>query len=178
MAHALLAKSCQVAQTVIPNNGAMIRLNGRSTGDDGNYRAEIIDDVHTGALTHEGGQIIEVHSDMLRARRRMLWNGAVTASVVLNRSGALCAVPTVSQTGISDQNAADDYIAAASIAIEDAIGMLGRDTRRNDSPVEEVVSQAVRRVAKSMFGLRPIAHVHVIRVGHEDVADDAEDLIA
>ena len=115
---------------------------------------------------------------MLRARRRMLWNGAVTASVVLNRSGALCAVPTVSQTGISDQNAADDYIAAASIAIEDAIGMLGRGARRNDSSVEEVVSQAVRRVAKSMFGLRPIAHVHVIRVGHEDVADDAEDLIA
>ena len=107
----------------------------------------------------------------------MLWNGAVTASVVLNRSGALCAVPTVSQTGISDQNAADDYI-AASIAIEDAIGVLGRAARRNDSSVEEVVSQAVRRVAKSMFGLRPIAHVHVIRVGHEDVADDAEDLIA
>ena len=175
MAHAELAKSCQVAQTIIPDNGAMIRLNGRSSGDDGNYRAEIIDDVHTGALTHEGGQIIEVQSDMLRARRRMLWNGAVTASVVLNSSGALCAVPTISQTGISNKNAADDYIAAASIAIEDAIAVLGRSARRNDASVEEVTSQAVRRVAKSMFGLRPIAHVHVIRVGQGDIAGGADD---
>ena len=87
-------------------------------------------------------------------------------------------MPKVSQTGISDRNAAEDYIAAASIAIEDAIGVLGREARRNDSSVEEVVSQAVRRVAKSMFGLRPIAHVHVIRVGHEDVVDDTKGLIA
>lgn len=177
-AHAALAKSCQVAQTVIPDNGAMIRLNGRSLGDNGNYRAEIIDDVHTGALTHEGGQIIEVQSDMLRARRRMLWNGAVTASVVLNNSGALFAVPTVSQTGIGDKKAADDYIAAAGIAIEDAIAVLGRTARRNDVSIEEVTSQAVRRVAKSMFGLRPIAHVHVIRLGHEHAASNEEDLIA
>jgi hypothetical protein len=105
----------------------------------------------------------------------MLWNGAVTASVVLNSSGALCAVPTISQTGISNKNAADDYIAAASIAIEDAIAVLGRSARRNDASVEEVTSQAVRRVAKSMFGLRPIAHVHVIRVGQGDIAGGADD---
>lgn len=177
MAHAELAKSCQVQQTLIPDNGAMIRLNSRSKNDDGNYRAEIIDDVHTGALTHEKGNIMEVQSDMLRARRRMLWNGAVTASIVLNRSGGLCAVPAVSQTGISDKELAEDYIAAASVALEDAIAGLGRTARRNDASVEEVSSQAVRRVAKSMFGLRPIAHIHIMRISAEDLSD-TQDLIA
>ncbi len=177
IAHAALADSCQVAQSIIPDNGAMIRLNGRPPGEDGNYRAEIIDDVHTGALTHEGGQILELQSDMLRARRKMLWNGAVTASVVLNRSGALCAVPKVSQTGVSGQNA-DDFTTAASIAIEEAVAALNKAARQSNSTVEEVVTQAVRRVAKSMFGRRPISHVHIIRVGHEDIAVDAADLIA
>jgi len=169
MAHAALAESCQVMQSIIPDNGTMIRLNGRNENDDGNFRAEIIDDVPTGALTHERGHIHEIQSDMLRARRRMLWNGAVTASVVINRSGALCAVPAISQTGIGDKAAADDYIAAAGVAVEDAIEALGHSARRNDSSVEEIVSQAIRRVAKAMFGLRPIAHVHVIRVGQEDL---------
>ena len=173
MAHAALAKSCQVAQTLLPDNGAMIRLNSRSDGDDGNFKAEIIDDVQTGALTHERGQIIEVQADMLRARRRMLWNGAVTASVVLNGSGGLCAVPTVSQTGISDNELAQDYIATASVAVEDSLANLGRKARRDDRAVEEIVSQAIRRVAKGMFGLRPIAHVHVIRVNQEDLGADA-----
>ncbi|MGB0584821.1 MAG: hypothetical protein ACPGMT_07065, partial [Candidatus Puniceispirillaceae bacterium] len=57
----------------------------------------------------------------------------------------------------------------ASIAVEDAIEILGKTARRNDASVEDVVSQAVRRVARSMFGLRPIAQVHIMRVGEEDL---------
>ena len=178
IAHAELAKSCQVQQTLIPDNGVMIRLNGANAAlaDEHNH-AEIIDNVHTGALTHEKGNIIEVQSDMMRARRRMLWNGAVTASVVLNRSGGLCAVPTISQTGISDKDLADDYIARASIAVEDALSGLGKSARRNDASVEEVTSQAIRRVAKAMFGLRPIAHVHIMRISAEDLSE-AQDMSA
>ena len=57
-AHAELAKACQVQQTLLPNNGAMIRLNGSE--------AAIIDDVHTGAMTSEKGNLIELQSDVLR----------------------------------------------------------------------------------------------------------------
>jgi ribonuclease J len=161
LAHASLAEGCQVGQTILPENGAMIRLSGN--------RAEIIDNVHTGALTSEKGNIIELQSDMMRVRRRMLWNGAVTVSVVLNHLGTLCAVPSIAQSGLADGDIASDYIAATSIAVEDAIASLGKAARRNDSSVEEVVSQAVRRVARSMFGLRPIAQLHIMRVRDEDL---------
>ena len=73
-AHAELAKACQVKQTLLPDNGAMIRLNGAE--------AAIIDNVHTGVMTIEKGNIIELQSDVLRSRRRMLWNGVVTVSVI------------------------------------------------------------------------------------------------
>jgi ribonuclease J len=99
----------------------------------------------------------------------MLWNGAVTVSIVLNRSGTLCTVPSVVQTGIGEGEGASDYIAAASLAVEDAVNVLSNSARRNDSGIEEVVSQAVRRVARSMFGLRPIAQVHIIRLAEEDL---------
>ena len=167
MAHAELAQSCQVHQTLLPDNGTVIRLGG--DGRDAGGDAEIIDNVKTGALTHEKGKIVEIQSDMMRARRRMLWNGVVTASLVMNRDGSLCAVPAVSQTGISDADTAADYVAAASLAIEDALAGMGRGARRDDSQVEEIAGQALRRVARSMFGLRPVAHVHIMRLDADDL---------
>ena len=143
----------------------MIRLAGK----DGESQAAIIDNVKTGALTHEKGKILEIQSDMMRARRRMLWNGVVTASLVMNRDGGLCAVPTVSHAGISDESAAADYVATASLAIEDALAGMGRAARRDDSNVEEIAGQALRRVARNMFGLRPITHVHIMRVSEGDL---------
>ena len=165
VAHAELAEACQVRQTLLPDNGTVIRLAGKG----GDSQAAIIDNVKTGALTHEKGKILEIQSDMMRARRRMLWNGVVTASLVMNRDGGLCAVPAVSQTGISDESAATDYVATASLAIEDALAGMGRAARLVDSNVEEIAGQALRRVARSMFGLRPIAHVHIMRVSEDDL---------
>ncbi len=159
--HAELAKACQVQQTLLPDNGAMIRLNGAE--------ATIIENVHTGAMTSEKGNIIELHSDTLRSRRRMLWNGVVTVSVILNTSGHLCVLPSVAQTGIGDGAAASDFVAAATLAVEDAIEVLSKTARRQDEPVQEVVSQAVRRAARSAFGLRPIVQVHIMRVTEKDL---------
>ncbi len=161
LAHAALARGCQVGQTILPDNGTMIRLSGD--------RAEIIENIHTGALTSEKGNIIELQAEMMRVRRRMLWNGVVTVSVILNQSGKLCVAPSIAQSGLGEGDVVSDYIAAASIAVEDAIDILGKAARRNDASVEEVVSQVVRRVARSTFGLRPIAQVHIIRLGEEDL---------
>ncbi len=165
VAHAELAEACQVRQTLLPDNGTVIRLAGAG----GESSASIIDNVRTGALTHEKGKILEIQSDMMRARRRMLWNGVVTASLVMNRDGGLCAVPAISQTGISDEAAAADYVATASLAIEDALAGMGRAARRDDANVEEIAGQALRRVARSMFGLRPVAHVHIMRLSEDDL---------
>ena len=75
----------------------------------------------------------------------------------------------MAQTGIGDGTTASDFVASATVAVEDAIELLGKAARRQDESVEEVVSQAVRRVARSMFGLRPIAQVHIMRVAEEDL---------
>ena len=165
VAHAELAEACQVRQTLLPDNGTVIRLAGAG----GESSASIIDNVKTGALTHEKGKILEIQSDMMRARRRMLWNGVVTASLVMNRDGGLCAVPAISQTGISDEVAAADYVATASLAIEDALAGMGRAARRDDANVEEIAGQVLRRVARNMFGLRPVAHVHIMRLSEDDL---------
>ena len=122
IAHAELAESRQVQQTLLPIMEPSFVL--RTPVPMNSWTQRLLTCPY-GCPTHDKGQIVEIQSDMMRARRRMLWNGAVTASVVLNMDGGLCAVPVVSQTGISNQS--DDYMASASLAIEDALAGMSRN---------------------------------------------------
>ncbi len=160
IAHAALAEGCQVSQTVIPDNGDII------TFTDG--EAEITGTVPVGALTHEGGEIVDIQSDFLRSRRRMLWNGTITASVVVTPSGELVMAPQVSQSGICAADQADDFLADASLRIEDAIETMTDSAVLSDETVQQTVTSALKSLVKSRFRLRPTVHIHIFR------ADDTE----
>ena len=154
MAHAELANNCQVKQTLIPDNGAAIRLKSGT--------ADIIGYAPVGLLTPEGGEVVDLQSDHLRSRRRMLWNGTVTATVVLSAVGELLMAPQVSQTGLCPDYQSADFIAEASLAVEDVICQQAA-SGDNDEVIEEMVRRTVRQMAKGKFKLRPTVHVHVMR---------------
>ena len=154
MAHAELAKNCQVKQTLIPNNGSAIRLKAGA--------ADIIGQAPVGLLMPEGGEVVNLQSDHLRSRRRMLWNGTVTATIVLSADGDLLMAPQVSQSGLCPDHKSADFIADSGLAIEDIIcdqANQGDD----DEAIEQMVRRTVRQMAKSHFKLRPTVHVHVMR---------------
>lgn len=155
-AHAALAKACQVPATIVPNNGDMINLTEATPS--------VIGEAQVGLQTVEAGEVISIDGPTLRDRRRLLWNGSVSASVVLSLSGELCIAPNISQNGLSDGHRADDYLAEASLRVEDAIMDMSDKAVADDGRVHEVASQALRRLAKSMFQRRPIVQVHVLRV--------------
>ena len=154
MAHAELANNCQVKQTLIPDNGAAIRLKSGT--------ADIIGYAPVGLLTSEGGEVVDLQSDHLRSRRRMLWNGTVTATVVLSAAGELLMAPQVSQTGLCPDDQSADFIADAGLAVEDVICQQAAPGD-NDEVIEEMVRRTVRQMAKGKFKLRPTVHVHVMR---------------
>ena len=162
LAHAKLAEGCQVSQTLIPNNGDII------TFTDG--EADITGNAPVGALTHEGGEIVDIQSDFLRSRRRMLWNGTITASVVLTASGELVLAPQVSQSGICGADQADGLLADASLRIEDAIDNLSDTAVLADDAVQQAVISAVRSLVRTRFRLRPTVHVHIMRSDDKELS--------
>ena len=162
MAHAKLAEACQVSQTLIPNNGDIITF---TEGE-----ADITGNAPVGALTHEGGEIVDIQSDFLRSRRRMLWNGTITASVVLTASGELVLAPQVSQSGICGVDQADELLADASLRIEDAIDNLSDTDVLVDDAVQQVVISAMRSLVRARFRLRPTVHVHIMRSDDKELS--------
>lgn len=155
IAHAELAEKCQVPQSLIPENGSVIRFD--------QHRADIIGSVPTGLLTKIGGEIVNLNSDFLGARRKMLWNGAVTVSIALSPSGQLILAPQISQTGLCDAEQADDFIAAAMLAVEDALLSLSDKQINDEEKVQKTVISKIRSLVKSRFRLRPAIHAHILR---------------
>jgi ribonuclease J len=155
-AHAVLAKDCQVKGTIIPNNGDIINLS--------KPEGQTIGVAQTGLQTMEGGEIISIDGETMRDRRRMLWNGSISVCVVLSLGGELCLAPTISQNGLAEGGRADDYLAEASLRVEDAVTTLSDDAVMDDHQVEKAVIRELRGLAKSMFQCRPLIQIHVLRV--------------
>ena len=74
IAHAKLARDCQVPQPIVTQNGSMVRL---APG-----RAEIIDEVFSDRLAMDGNRLVPMDSQAIKARRRMTHHGTAVATAV------------------------------------------------------------------------------------------------
>ena len=154
MEHAELAKACQVPETVVAPNGTLLRL---APGP-----AEIIDHVFSGRLARDGDTLIPLDGESLRERRKLLWNGAAAASLVVDKRGKPLAPPKVSLRGIDDENGViGDAIVAA---LAEMLADLSASERSDDRRVEEAARQAVRRVVRAHLGKKPLTDVHIVRI--------------
>jgi ribonuclease J len=154
--HAALALSCQVPEAVEVCNGDMLRL---APGP-----AEIVDRVHTGRLCVDGPRIVPLDSEILRNRRRMVYNGSAVVTVVVDRTGRLLGDPQLTALGLLDaghEAAEHDGVVEA---VRDAVEALPLKARQDDGIVREAARLAVRRSLKETHGKKPITDVHLVRV--------------
>jgi ribonuclease J len=152
--HAALARRCQVPETIVAPNGTLVRL---APGP-----AEIIDHVRAGRLARDGDTVVQLESGSLRDRRKILWNGAAAATLVIDGKGKAVASPKVSLRGIEDE---DGSLAAAVVeGLQEMLADLTAGERRDDKRIEEAARQAVRRVVRAHLGKKPLTDVHIVRI--------------
>ena len=152
--HTALAKACQVPETVLAPNGTLVRL---APGP-----ATVVDHVHAGRLARDGDVVVPVEGDALRERRKLLWNGAASATLVVDAQGRPLANPKVSLRGIADSEG--ELVRAAVTALEEMLADLNAAERRDDGRIEEAARQAVRRVVRAHLGKKPLTDVHIVRI--------------
>ena len=152
-AHAELAKECQVPQALRIENGAAVKFS------DGT--ASVAGTVWSGRMTYEDGKLMPLNDTMLRDRKRMFYEGAVVASILLDEDNNVTSAPQVAVLGIGDplENNHDsdwDYV------VTTAINRLPKKSRRDDTVVEESVRSAVRKIFAP--ARKPVVKVHILRI--------------
>ncbi len=110
--------------------------------------AAVIGQVPTGRLALDGRSLISLGGEAWKSRRRMTFNGAAVATVVLDEAGELLAPPRVTLQGLGEPDA----------AMLAELGTAGRPRgrwprsrgeRRDDAAVAEAARLAVRRSLKA-----------------------------
>ncbi len=152
--HAALARACQVPETVLAPNGTLVRL---APGP-----ATVIDHVRVGRLARDGDLVAPVEGEALRERRKLLWNGAASATLVIDARGRAMAPPKVSLRGITDAEGGLNEAIVAGLA--EMLADLSVAERRDDQRIEEAARQAVRRVVRAHLGKKPLTDVHIVRI--------------
>lgn len=153
--HARLALTCQVKQSIINENGGMIRI---APGP-----AAVIEQVPSGRLALEGDRLVQLDGELVRRRVRGLFNGTVTVTVVVDKQGKLLSDAQISTTGLMEPDDFD-FEDNALDAAEAAVDNLSKKARLDDDQVMEAVRIAVRRNFRNQFKKNPVTTVHLVRL--------------
>jgi ribonuclease J len=156
VAHADLAKECQVQQPLIIQNGDVVRLTPEG--------AAIVDEVPVGRLASDGKGLLPLGGNALKDRRRVTLNGSAIATLVVDRRGRLAAPPAISLIGLVEESAADVALPYFRDAVECGFDGLQAGQRRDDDAVREAVRRALRRAINDRFGKRPLIEIHLVRI--------------
>ena len=153
--HARLAHDCQVPQVQAPGNGSVIRL---APGP-----AEIISWVPVSSLAVDGPRLRQLNGEVIRDRRKLLHNGAVAATLILDKKGYCRLDPMLTVTGITDDDEAEEIDDLLVEMVRKSVDGLSSSARASDEAVVAAAYRAVRRVLRNEFGKRPLTTVHVVR---------------
>jgi len=153
--HARLAKECQVDTAIVAENGSVIRI--------GPDEAKIVDHVFSGRLTLEGKRLVPLNSEIAKSRKRAMWHGTATISVVVDKNGNLLSTPQLSTTGLFEDER-DPICIEAIHKAEAAVVSQPKKNVRDDAKVKEAIRLAVRRHFRNELGKKTVTDVHLMRV--------------
>jgi ribonuclease J len=156
IANANIAGECQIPHALVVENGDLVRL--------GSSGAAIVDEVPVGRLTSDGKTLLPVDGAALKERRRVMFNGSVVATLVIDGQGRLAAPPAISLIGLVEPDAARQAVPFFRTAIERTFDELPAAVRRDDDAVGEAARGALRRALNERFGKRSLIEIQVVRI--------------
>jgi ribonuclease J len=152
-AHAALAKEAG-ATPIMMEDGDILTLSAT--------RTEVTDSAPVGRLALDGNRLVPMGGGVLSARRRMLFNGIVLASVAVDRSGMLLGQPKISAPGLFEAEDPESERVARDFAT--AFGDLPDSLRLDDEALLDAARAALRRALGRRLQKRPLVDVHLLRV--------------
>lgn len=156
--HGLLARECGVDSAIIPENGKVIEITAQDIA--------VIGDVKSGVLAIEGKRIVETNHEAILARKRIMWNGSLVVTAVVNGAGELMSPVQITALGLLDETSDLDagYVSDVIAEIGEKLRNLSKEDRRDDHVLSEAIRVTARRFFADRFDRKPQTRVHLVRV--------------
>jgi ribonuclease J len=152
-AHAALASE-QGAKPLMLEDGDILRL---APGV-----PRVIDSAPVGRLAVDGNRLVPMTGGVLAARRRMLFNGVVIGSLVVDENGRIHGRAQISAPGLFDPE--DPETARMVAEFTASVADLPAPMRQDDFALAESARASLRRAVGRRLQKRPLVDVHLMRI--------------
>jgi ribonuclease J len=124
----------------------------------------VVDSVPTGRLAVDGDRIVPLKGGLLAARRRMLFNGVVVGSAVVDGAGRVRGVPQISAPGLLDEKGDGPLRTRLQDEFAELLEDLPAGLRGQEAAFTDSARAILRRIVGKRFGKRPIVEAHILRI--------------
>ena len=152
-AHAELARTLGAIPTLM-EDGDILSLTGGPP--------EIVDSAPVGRMVLDGPRLVPLKGEVMNARRRMLYNGVVLASLAVDEAGRPRGKTKLSAPGLFDID--DPETDRVIYEFTEAVSDLPASVRKDDVALLEGAKTALRRALGRRLQKRPLVDVHLLRV--------------
>ena len=152
--HAELARLCQVSEVIIPQNGSVIKLAPGAP--------EEVGSVPTSIFAVDGKRLVALDGKLIKERRKLLFNGTVTVTLILNELGLSHQSPVLSSVGVFEDEDCD--LGPITKELECAINDAPSSKRRSDQFIIEMIEKILRRIFRTRYAKKPVILVHLVRI--------------
>ncbi len=158
LAHAELARSLQVPEAVVIENGQALRLSPGAV--------EVVAEVQSGRCFVDGDVIVPADDDGVRTRRKLMFSGGGVVILVADQDGELLADPELVLQGLATDiiGGATNLIEEGARVVEEAVDGLPKSARRDDGRMMEAARIALRRLIRDRLGKKAVVEARIIRL--------------
>lgn len=151
--HCKWARKWGVGHTVEVANGDVVNL---APG-----KAEKLAVVTSGYFAVDGNYLVATDSPVLKLRRRILNDGIIFCTIVVNIKGDLLTEPKITAPGMLDDEEDGDLF---NVMEREVAGVVELQNRASDDTLIKQVRNSLKRIAKTEIGKYPTIEVQVMRV--------------
>lgn len=152
-AHAALAQDLGITPILMEDGDILSLAPGRP---------EVVDSAPVGRLVVDGNRLVPLQGSVMGARRRMLFNGVVIASLAVDEAGRLRGTPRLSAPGLFDPEDPETDRILRDFA--EGIADLPANLRRDDESLVEAAKSTLRKALGRRLQKRPLVDVHLLRI--------------
>ncbi|NPD67912.1 ribonuclease J [Lichenicola cladoniae] len=125
-------------------------------------RVEVVDSAPVGRLALDGNRILPMNGGVLAARRKMLFNGMVLASLVIDGGGRVLGKPKLSAPGLFEVDDAESIRVTGAFAA--SLAEIPANVRQDEDGFRDAAKTALRRALGRKLQKRPLVDVHLMRI--------------
>ena len=149
-----IAKQCGVKKGLILKNGLLLKI---APGE-----PKVIGSVPTGRLMLDGKRIIPINEEAIKIRKKMLYNGTILVSLVINKKNKIISKPVISSKGFFNDENIKIFEKSLISNIHNFIHEL-KNTKFIDTLLKEKIISFSQKFFRKALDMKPIIQIHIIR---------------